>query len=158
MPVLNPDSKMQGLIAKSPTLIKYKDTMTRCVQMYYPEMSSKEIDTVLDYSINKRYLNSKAQVANSYTNKTIDMTLLAISDYIASREPIVTAFGTMFRKHADVPNPLATVVQQFMDNRSKHKKIMFKFPKGSENFEKYNLLQALDKIDCNGRETLCETV
>jgi hypothetical protein len=114
--------------------------------MYYPEIDSRELEPILDYSIQKRYNQFNAQVSNSYTNKTANMTLLAISDYIASREPIVTAFGTMFRKHADVPNPMAVVIQSFLDNRSKHKKEMFKYPKGSEQFEKYNLLQSLKFI------------
>lgn len=137
-------------INTSPTMIKYRDTMKRCIMMYCPQIDPRELDPILDYSIQKRYYQSNAQVANSYTNKTANMTLLAVSDYIASREPIVTAFGTMFRKHGEVPNPMATVVQSFLDNRSIHKKEMFKYPKGSELFEKYNLLQQLDKIDCNG--------
>ena len=141
-----------SILKDSPTIRKYKDTMKRCVMMYYPEVDSRELEPILDYSIQKRYNQFNAQVSNSYTNKTANMTLLAISDYIASREPIVTAFGTMFRKHADVPNPMAVVIQSFLDNRSKHKKEMFKYPKGSEQFEKYNLLQSLDKIDTNGTD------
>nr|DAG94177.1 MAG TPA: hypothetical protein [Herelleviridae sp.] len=140
------------VINESPTLIKYKDTMKRCIMMYYPQMDKRELDPILDYSINKRFKNSNVKIENSYTKKNANMTLLAISDYIASREPIVTAFGTMFRKKGEVPNPMGVVVQSFLDMRSKHKKMMFKYPKGSEDFEKYNLLQSLDKIDTNGLE------
>ena len=71
------------------------------------------------------------------------MTLLDLTDYINTREPIVTAYGTMFRKHGEVPNPMGKVIQGFLDLRDVHKKKMFTFPKGSEDFEKYNLLQTL---------------
>ena len=129
--------------------------------LYNPHIDFKDLDNILDYSINKRLYNANAGISNSYkryidpeTKKFKDLfhefTLLQIADYIKKREPIVTAYGTMFRHHGEVPNPLATTIQSFLDLRGIHKKEMFKYPKGSEMFEKYNLLQSLDKIDCNG--------
>ena len=136
--------------------------------LYYPESSPEVLDAAIDYSIEKRIQNANTVLYNSYRRRRVierdengneikvyknaeqNLTLQQISDYILSREPIVTAFGTMFKHHGTVPNPLAIVVQSFLDNRTTHKKQMFQYPKGSEDFEKYNLLQALDKIDANG--------
>ena len=130
-------------------LEKYKEDMTRMIQMMYP-VSKEELDPILDYSISKRYKEYNSHLVNTYTNKTSSQTLLALADYIMSREPIVTSYGTMFKKHATVKNPLAIVVDQFLNERGLYKKEMFKWPKGSENFEKYNLRQQLIKIDANG--------
>jgi hypothetical protein len=124
--------------------------MAKCIQLYYPNINTIELEEAIDQSIIKRYDESPASIENSYTHKVANSTLLAIADYINSREPIVTAYGTMFKKHGEVPNPMAKVIQQFLDQRKIHKKEMFKYPKGSEDFEKYNLLQSLDKIDTNG--------
>ena len=138
------------MIIESSTINEYKKTMSECIRLFMPYVSKQDLEPVLDFSVKKRLKNTDAKVVNSYTNKTANMTLLAIADYIRDREPIVTAFGTMFKKHGTVPNPLAIVVQGFLDKRKQDKDMMFKFPKGSEDFEKYNLLQNLDKIDCNG--------
>jgi len=129
-------------IPSSPTLTEYKDTLIKCVQLYMP-VSKEELSPIVDYSINKRLYNSKCVVENTYTKKKYNMNLLKMADYIASKQPIVTAHGTMFMKHADVPNPMAAVVQQFLDLRKEHKDKMFTFPKGTEDYEKYNLLQSL---------------
>ena len=137
-------------MAYSQTISLYKKTMREYMHLYDPRMPSDEINKLLEYSIQKRFYNAPASIDNSYTNKSYQTTLLAVADYIASREPIVTAFGTMFKKHADSVNPMAVVIQSFLDKRSAHKAEMFKYPKGSEMFEKYNLLQSLDKIDTNG--------
>ena len=132
--------------------------------LYYPESSPEVLDAAIDYSIQKRIQNANAVLSNSYRRRRVierdengnevqvyknaeqNLTLQQISDYILSREPIVTAFGTMFKHHGTVPNPLFAVVQSFLDNRTIHKKQMFQYPKGSENFEKYNLLQSLTKM------------
>ena len=132
--------------------------------LYYPESSPEVLDAAIDYSIQKRIQNANAVLSNSYRRRRVierdengnevqvyknaeqNLTLQQISDYILSREPIVTAFGTMFKHHGTVPNPLAIVVQSFLDNRTIHKKQMFQYPKGSEQFEKYNLLQSLTKM------------
>ena len=130
---------------------KYKDTMTRIIQLYYPFISKEELSPILDYSIQKRYReNTNVEVVNTYKNTTNRLTLLAVAEYIASKEPIVTSYGTMFKKKGTIPNPLTVVVEQFLNARGIHKKEMFKYPKGSEEFEHYNLLQQLDKIDTNG--------
>ena len=164
------------MVRNSMTLSKYKNAMKDCIRLYYPTANMDDIDEAINYSINKRLYNAQAQISNSYKrsrvqvrdeygrpmtdmnnepiyemkDKITKMNLLRISDYIMSREPIVTAFGTMFKHHGTVPNPLFDTVQSFLDNRTVHKKQMFSFPKGSEMFEKYNLLQSLDKIDANG--------
>ncbi len=138
----------------SPTIQSYKDKMKRLMYLYNPHIPLNDLDSALDYSINKRLYNANAGISNSYkryidpeTKKFKDLfheyTLLQIADYIKMREPIVTAQGTMFRHHSELPNPLATTIQSFLDLRSVHKKEMFKYPKGSEMFEKYNLLQSL---------------
>lgn len=132
--------------------------------LYYPESSPEVLDAAIDYSIQKRIQNANAVLSNSYRRRRVierdengnevqvyknaeqNLTLQQISDYILSREPIVTAFGTMFKHHGTVPNPLFAVVQSFLDNRTIHKKQMFQYPKGSEQFEKYNLLQSLTKM------------
>ena len=147
-------------IDNSPTLKKYKQTILNCVSLYYKEIPLSDLNAAIDYSIQKRMSDTDIVLTNSYKRYRGEdgqykdakqlMTLQKLSDYIISREPIVTAFGTMFMHHGEVPNPLVEVVQSFLDNRTKHKKQMFTFPKGSEQFEKYNLLQQLDKIDSNG--------
>lgn len=127
----------------------YKDAMTKCIQLYYP-ISKEELAPVVDYSIDKRLRDTKVYVNDTYKNTNKSISLLKLADYIAEREPIVTAHGTMFRRHGTTPNPLALVVQEFLDKRQQDKDMMYTFPKGSEDFEKYNLLQQLDKIDVNG--------
>lgn len=131
------------VIEASPTLSKYKNTMGQCIKLYYPDISDQDLNDIIDYSINKRYKPEEASLNNSYMKKEGKGDLLYFADYIAKREPITTAYGTMFKKHADEPNPLAIVVNDFLEQRNIHKKIMYKYPKGSEDFEKYNLLQSL---------------
>lgn len=150
-------------INDSPTLYHYKEKMKEVLRLYYPTASPSDLDKAIDYSIQKRVKDANAKVSNSYkryrvieNNKLVykdleqDATLLKLADYIASRKPIVTPYGVMFSKHeSEIPNPLAVVVQSFLDLRGIHKKQMFQYPKGSEEFQKYNLLQILDKTDGN---------
>ena len=132
------------------TLQKYKDTTKRLLTLSFPGMKESDFDAAIDYSINKRLHNTNASIYNNYKHQRVDSTLLEIADYIYSREPILTAYGVMFRKHREKPEPLLKVIQSFLDNRAKDKKIMFSYEKGSEDYEHWNLIQLLDKIDANG--------
>ena len=124
--------------------------MSRIIGSIFPDVDIGDIRTGVNYSIQKRFKNFNLKVKNNYTNTLTEMTALKMMDYIDKREPIITSYGTMFKRYETVPNPMGMVIQSFLDLRKKHKKEMFKYPKGSEMFEKFNLLQALDKIDVNG--------
>lgn len=127
----------------------YKKDMTDILKLIYPSLTREYIDNVLDYSIKNRYIEVTAHLNNSYTKTKQDMNLFKLTNWILKKEPIMTAYGVLFKKHADTENPLIDMIAMFMNNREIHKKEMFKYPKNSELFEKYNLLQLLDKIDCN---------
>lgn len=127
----------------------YKKDMTDILKLIYPSLTREYIDNALDYSIKNRYIEVTAHLNNSYTKTKQDMNLFKLTNWILKKEPIMTAYGVLFKKHADTENPLIDMIAMFMNNREIHKKEMFKYPKNSELFEKYNLLQLLDKIDCN---------
>jgi len=124
-------------------LVTYRDTMSRIIKSMYPDMDIRDIQDGVEYSISKRFKNFDLQIQNNYTNNSTELSMLEMIDYITRRHPIITSYGTMFKRHEDVPNPMAKVIQNFLDLRKAHKKQMFKYPKGSEMFEHYNLLQAL---------------
>lgn len=127
----------------------YKNEMKFIMKKIYPQLSNSEIDNAITYSMNKRYKQEKVTIHNNYTNEVVKQTLLELTDWILSRKPICTAYGVMFEKHGISPNPLIKLIESYMVNRDKNKAIMFKYPKGSSDFERYNLAQLLNKRDAN---------
>lgn len=127
-------------------LDEYKRVARDMLHLQFPLLSYDEINVALDWSISKRMKDVPIKVDNNYKNQTIDSTLLDIANYILTRQPIITGYGVMFKRHGEVPNPIYTMVDNFIKTRKIHKKEMFKYPKGSEMFERYNLFQALDRF------------
>ena len=128
----------------------YKERMMKMLHMNFPLLTELELSAAIDDSISKHAKDTDITVENNYKNKTVNTTMMGIVDYILTKEPIITSYGVLFSKHGTVPNPIYNLLQGFIDTRKSMKKEMFKYPKGSEDFEKYNLLQLLSKIDANG--------
>ena len=128
----------------------YKKKMGRILKSYKSELPPSVIDNILENSINKRFKDAKVCIHNNYVNGKTDMLLSQVANYIMDKQPIVTSYGVLFSRHGSVPNPFGQALEEFMQDRKVLKKEMFKYPKGSEMFEKYNLLQNLAKIDVNG--------
>lgn len=135
---------------ESPTIGNYKKIMMDMMHINFPLLQETELAAAVDDSISRHFRDTNVQIDNNYKKKRIDITLLQVADYIISKEPIVTSYGVLFNRHGAVPNPLYNLIDGFINERKAMKKQMFKYPKGSEMFEHYNLLQLLLKIDANG--------
>ena len=128
---------------------KYKQVLLDGLRCSFPLLTDQEILEAIDYSIINRYKSSPARINNNYTKQEIKGTLLDMISYIESLEPIMTSSGVLYKKHKEADNPLSRMIMGFIKQRKVFKKTMFKFPKSSADFEKYNLLQLLEKLNAN---------
>lgn len=131
-------------VLENRAILEYKRVAMEMLHYSFPLLTAKELSDAVDYSMIKRCRNSEATIENNYKNAVVNTTLLEIADYILDREPIITAQGTLFARHGTVPNPLAKMVEKFINQRKYHKKLMFSHSKGTESYKKYNLLQLLN--------------
>lgn len=128
----------------------YKEDALKALQISFPYVPYPELEQAVNWSINKRFKNNIAIVKNNYANTEDEVTLLDLTNYILDKQPIITPSGVMFKRHGEVPNPLVRMVERFLERRDEHKAEMFRYPRGSEMFELFNLTQILDKLDANG--------
>lgn len=131
------------------TMEIYRDEMIDALKLSFPGLYELELREALNYSIMKRAGDSPAVLDNNYKKVKEKTTLWEVTDYITSRCPIITVSGVMFKKHGSMPNPFVMLIQEFLKQRGIYKDTMFMYPKGSENFEKYNILQLSEKISSN---------
>lgn len=135
---------------QNPLIDQYKEVSRFLLQVNFPSLTHTEIESALDWSISKRLRDAPAVINNNYKKQQVETTIVQLADYIMTRQPIISAYGVMFHKHADMPNPVYTMIDGFINERKASKKEMFKYPKGSEDYEKWNLIQLLNKLDANG--------
>ena len=128
---------------------EYEQIMVDGLRHSFPLLNECELREAIRYSITNRLENKPAYLENNYTKNKINGTVLDILNYIQKLEPIVTSSGVLFKKHKEADNPLAKMIMGFIEQRGIYKKEMFKHPKGTELFERYNLFQLLEKLNAN---------
>ena len=126
----------------------YAKEMHSIISHLIPTALDAEVYDAINYAMSGKMKNGQVYINNHYKDKVIETNLLDIIEYILKREPIFTPFGVMFKRTDEEENILVELtIKKFLRERKLHKKEMFKYPEGSELFNKYNLLQLLSKVD-----------
>lgn len=136
-------------LVNSPTINHYKDVVLRMASINKGEIPYNILNDAINYSIDKRFKDSQVQIENNYKKKVVDLSLLDTCDYIENKKPIVSASGVLFQRHENSTNLIYKVIDEFLDSRTIAKNTMFKYPKGSEEFQYWNLQQLLEKRNAN---------
>ena len=77
---------------QSITIEEYKQQMHRMLKLLYPSLTNYELDLAIQYSIDTRFKNVDITVNNNYKRRTVNTTLLEVSDIIKTQQPIITAY------------------------------------------------------------------
>lgn len=128
---------------------KYKASLKRNMKILMPELGDSELDRAIDWSMNRRIIDHQVEIDDNYHNQRTNINLIKLYEYIQERKPILTSYGCLFTQHGERPNPLYEMIQEFADRRNNFKKKMLQYPKGSEEYNRYNLNQLVAKVDTN---------
>lgn len=131
---------------KMPIVNEFKKSANFLLHLSFPQLTYREIDMAIDFSVAKYIQDHDIKLDNSYTHEEKELTLLDITNYVIEKKPIVSSSGVLFKRHGEVINLIYKLLDGFINDRKAEKKEMFKYPKGSEMYNKHNLSQLLLKI------------
>lgn len=130
-------------------LNNYKHTMYTIVSRVCPELDMMDILNGIEYSMNKKFINHDITIKNNYLKAQANTDFVTLSDKLLKQKAIMTTQGVLFKRHGTGPNPFYNFIQYLVDKRDYAKTMMKKYPKGSEEFNKWNLKQLNYKVSCN---------
>ena len=136
-------------LENSKTINHYKNVAMRMASINRSDIPYNVLNDAINYSIQKRFKDNQVSIENNYKKKVVNMSLLDTCDYIETKKPIITASGVLFQRHENSTNLIYKVIDEFLNARQIAKDTMFKYPKGSEDFQFWNLQQLLEKRNVN---------
>jgi hypothetical protein len=92
------------------------------MHLVLPSLFNSELEEAIDYSIKKRFSDSNCIIDNNYKNVEYRSSISKLTQFILSRQPIITSYGCIFSKHANTVNPLYDLIEEFTTRRDTIKK------------------------------------
>lgn len=152
---LGMNQKVYDSIPKGEIIERYCRTMYEVISRVCPRLEPFEIIEGIQYGIAKRYKEVPLKVHNNFKERTANMTLLELTNQLLQDSAILTTQGVLFAKYGTIHNPFYNFVQYLLDKRDEAKKIMKTFDKGTEGYNKYDLMQKNYKVACNALYGCC---
>lgn len=139
-------------MSKSKFLNKYKKEMIEAMLNIDPTLTKDFVESVIDDMIKERFRNPKVTLDNNYTHESRETTLLSVFDWTMERDPkpIICGNATFYKNQHEAINPIARMLEGFLNQRKAYKKLMFAVEDNlSPEYKYYDRSQGNEKINCN---------
>ena len=128
----------------------YRAQAMDALKLFFPNLRMDELAKAIDWSIENNAKDNPSEIYNDYKDIKVNTTVFRMTQYILSKQPIVTAHGVIFQNHnSGVLNPLSLQLKNYFVNRKRLKETMFTYEPGTELYERYDLAQLLKKLSMN---------
>jgi len=99
--------------------------MIKIMNRINPKWDKDVVEPVLDKMIDKNVRDPEVTLHNNYTNEMKQTKLLSVFDWALERKPIIAGNGTFYKNQHEAINPIARMLEGFLNKRKKIKKEMF---------------------------------
>ena len=113
------------IIKDSSFMSLWKDEMINTMKTINPKWDKKDINKVLNKMLEEQTQNPQVIMDNNVTGENRETTLLSIFDWAIKRKPIIAGNGTFYKNQHEALNPIAKMLDGFLNNRKAVKKKMF---------------------------------
>ena len=129
---------------------KYKKNMIKIMTRVNPEWDESFIESTLDDMIRADVKDPEVTLHNNYTNEMRNTKLLSVFNWIYERKPIIAGNGTFYKNQYEAINPIARMLEGFLNKRKALKKEMFKIDDASSSeYKVLDMGQSIQKINAN---------
>lgn len=112
-------------IKQSKYLKIYTKKMKQMIIKTHPNWDDDKVEKKIQKMIASRIKNPEVVLDNNHTKQTEKSDLLSVFDWALERKPIMAGNATFYKQHKESPNPNAEMVDGFLIDRKKLKKILF---------------------------------
>ena len=106
-------------------LKKYKKEMSDAILSMNPDFDKDKVGDIVEEMMKENMCNPRVTLDNNYTGETRDTTLLSVFDWVLERKPIICGNATFYKNQHESINPIAKMLENFLTDRKKYKKLMF---------------------------------
>lgn len=129
---------------------KYKKNMIKIMQRVNPEWDEDFIESTLNDMIQKNIKDPEVTLHNNYTNEMRNTKLLSVFNWVYDRKPIIAGNGTFYKNQYEAINPIARMLEGFLNKRKALKKEMFKIDDtNSPEYKMLDMGQSIQKVNAN---------
>lgn len=130
-------------------LKKYKKEMKAIMKNINPEWDDDFLDKYISKLVEERLQNPDVTIDNNFTGENKETDLLSVLDWTFDRKPILAGNATFYKNQYESMNPIAKMLEGFLNDRKKYKKMMFAEQPGTHKYEDLDRKQLNEKLLAN---------